>query len=282
MPFIQATDQTALFVTDRGAGRPMVLVHAWALDGRMWDRQVPDLVDAGHRVVTFDRRGHGRSDCPGRGYDLDALADDLAVVLDQLDLDAVTLVGHSLGAAEVVRYLTRHGQGRVAQVVLSAPVTPCLRKSDENPDGIEGAFLDASLRFLRDDVGSWVQAGTAGYFGVGREVSSLTLEQTQRTIIDTPLPVLLSTMAAFAEADLRHELTMIDRPALVLQGTADASAPIEVTGRPTAELLPRGRLTAFEGAGHGLYLADAAAYNDALLGFVAEAGQVAPDRCRTS
>jgi pimeloyl-ACP methyl ester carboxylesterase len=271
MPFIEATGGTALFVTDWGAGRPVVLVHAWGLNSGMWDRQVPDLVDAGHRVVTFDRRGHGRSDRPGGGYDLDTLADDLACVLDHLDLDEVTIVGHSLGAAEVVRYLTRHTQRRVAQVVLSAPVTPCLRWSDQNPGGIEGALLDASCQSLRDDVGTWVEAGTAAYFGVGRAVSSLALDWTQRAIIDTPLPVLLATMASFTEADLRHELTMIDRPTLVLHGTADASAPFEVTGRPTAALLPEGRLIAFEGAGHGLYLADASAYNHELLRFVAGA-----------
>jgi pimeloyl-ACP methyl ester carboxylesterase len=270
MPFLETADQTSLFVTEWGAGPPVVLVHAWALNGRMWDRQVPDLIDAGHRVVTLDRRGHGRSDCPGDGYDLDTLADDLALVLDRMDLDDVALVGHSLGAAEVVRYLTRHGQDRVARVVLSAPVTPCLRKSDDNPGGIDGAFLDASRDALRADVGAWIEAGTAGYFGVGREVAPLAVEWTRRTIVDTPLPVLLATMAAFADADLRPELEKVDRPTLVLHGTADASAPFEVTGKPTAELLPQGRLVTFEGAGHGLYLADAERYNEELRIFLAE------------
>ncbi|WP_285780851.1 alpha/beta hydrolase, partial [Microtetraspora sp. NBRC 13810] len=253
----------------RPGGRTFVFAHAWALNSGMWHYQIPELLAAGSRCVVFDRRGHGRSDLPGRGYGLDRLADDLADLLDHLDLRDVVLVGHSLGAAEVVRHLSRRGEERVAGVVLSAPTTPCLLRTDDNADGpVAAADFAALQQVMRRDMGAFV-AGTshADYFGPAYEVSAGLGDWTHRQFFDTPLQVLLSTQEAFITADQRQELAEIRIPALVIQGDADRSAPIELTGRRTHALLPDARLVVLEGAGHGLYMSDPGRYNAELLRF---------------
>ena len=272
MPFFDSNDGSRLFFTDWGAGDDaVVLVHAWALNSDMWNYQIPALVDAGYRVLTFDRRGHGRSDRPGRGYDMDTLADDLAALIEHLDLRGITVVGHSMGAAEVVRFVTRHGSSRVDRIVLSAPTTPMLLKTADNPAGIDPAVLAASRQLMMRDLGSWVEAGTSGYWGtpaIEAEVSAAMTDWTKRAILDTPLPIALATSAAFATADFRAELATITVPALVIHGDADQSAPVDLTGRPSAALLPNSRLVVFEGAGHGLYFSQGERYNAELVNFI--------------
>lgn len=132
---IRTRDGMRLFHRDWGQGRPMVFVHSWAMSSAMWAYQVAHLSEQGFRCIAYDRRGHGRSDPTSRGFDIDTLADDLAAVIDQLGLEDVTLVGHSMGCGEIVRYLTRHGSRRVAKVVLLAPVTPCVLAKEDNPFG---------------------------------------------------------------------------------------------------------------------------------------------------
>jgi non-heme chloroperoxidase len=271
MPFFDATDGTRLFYAEAGgtSGRTFVFAHAWALNSGMWHYQIPDLLAAGMRCVIFDRRGHGRSDLPGRGYGLDRLADDLADLLAHLDLRDVVLVGHSLGAAEAVRYLSRHGDERVSGVVLSAPTTPFLLRTDDNPDGpVDEAALEALQQVMRRDIGAFV-AGTphADYFGSGYAVSGGLGDWTRRQFFDTPVQVLLSTNEVVVRADQRDELRKITAPALVIQGDADRSAPIDLTGRRTCALLPDARLAVLEGAGHGLYMSDPGRYNAEILDF---------------
>src|SRR5829696_3175966 len=149
MPFMQTTDATSLFYSDWGEGKAAVFAHAWALNSDMWAYQLPDLTDAGLRCVTYDRRGHGRSDRPRDGYDYDTFADDLASLIELLDLHEITLIGHSLGCSEIIRYLSRHGDARVERVVLLAPTTPMLRKAVDNPDGLDEGVLAASAAALK-------------------------------------------------------------------------------------------------------------------------------------
>src|SRR4051812_33881948 len=271
MPYFETNDGTQLFFTDWGAGQPVVLVHAWALNSDMWNAQIPAFTDAGYRCITFARRGHGRSARPADCYDLNTLADDLAAVIDRLDLAGVTLVGHSMGAAEVVRYLTRHGDGAADRIVLSAGTLPMLMKTADNPEGIDPSFLAAGRALMTRDVGAWIEASAAGYWGIDTveaQVSAAMTDWTKRTIIDTPLPVLLATSAAFATADQRPELAALAVPTLVIHGDADQSAPIDLTGRRTAALVPGCRFVVMEGAGHGLYFSQADRYNAELLAFV--------------
>jgi non-heme chloroperoxidase len=269
MPYIKTADQFSLFYTDYPGDDPVVFAHAWALNGDMWSYQLADLMTAGFRCITYDRRGHGRSDRPPTGYDMDTLADDLAAVIERLDLSGITLVGHSMGAAEAVRYLSRHGSGRIARLVLSGTVTPMLLQSPDNPDGIPEDLAAQSRAVMLRDIGDWMEiSGTTEYFYGEHRVSQHLQDWTLNTIAAVPVPILTKTSDAFVRADFRSELTELTVPTLVIHGTADASAPIDLTARKTASLIPNSRLVTIDGAGHGLYLSESRRYNTALLEFI--------------
>jgi len=270
MPFASAADGTQLHFTDWGepGARPVLLVHGFGASQAMWNSQIAGLVDAGLRCVTFDRRGHGRSDVPGRGYDLDTLAGDIAVVTRHLDLAEVVLVGHSLGAAEAIRYLAAHADGRVAGLVLSAPSAPVLRRGPGNPGGIDPDVFRQARQALRDDAGAAIQSmSTEDFLGPGHAVSALQTDATRRQALDLPLPVLLATFDANAAVDLRADLAGIDVPTLVIQGDADKNNPLELTGRRAAELIPGAALVILGGAGHGLYRSEAKRYTAEIVNF---------------
>lgn len=268
MATFQTTDGTTLFHTEWGAGQPVVFAHSWGLNSDMWNYQVPDLVDAGCRCIVYDRRGHGRSERVGHGYDCDTLAGDLAALIEHLDLRDVTLVAHSFGAKEAVRYIANHGAERVARVVLVAPTTPYLLRTPDNPQGADRAFFEATAAALRRDVGQWCTDNAGPFFGTDTWVSSATLDWTLRMIVDTPLQVLLDTLWANVETDCREDLRRFPVPTLVLHGDADASAPLEITGRPTAALLPDGELKVYPDTGHGLYVSEHDRVNADVLAFI--------------
>ena len=270
MPFIETADRTSLFVTEWGSGPPVVFTHAWGLRSDQWTYQVPALADAGLRCVLYDRRGHGRSDRPAAGYDIDTLADDLAAVIDHFDLHEATLVAHSLGSKKAIRYLTRHGEGRIARLILIAPITPLLRRTTDNPDGLDPALIDANYAAVAANVPKWCADFEAAgpYFGSSLGGSQGLIDWTTRMIVDTPLPVLLETLKVNADVDMRTELQEIQVPALIVHGDQDASAPIDLTGRKTAELIGGATLTVYPGAGHGLYASDHDTLNADLLAFI--------------
>jgi non-heme chloroperoxidase len=270
MPYITTAEQVSLFYTDYPGRDPVVFAHAWGLTGDMWNYQLPDLMAAGLRCITYDRRGHGRSDRPGTGYDIDTLADDLGALIERLDLFGITLIGHSIGAAEVVRYVTRHGAGRIDRIVLSGTVTPMLLQSADNPDGIPASAAAQARAVMTRDIGDWMEmSGKAEYFYGEHPVSQQLLDWTLSKIADVPVPILAQTSDAFVRADFRSELTRLTVPTLVIHGTADASAPIALTGYKTAALIPDCRSTWIDGAGHGLYVSETPRYNAALLDFIA-------------
>jgi len=270
MPLIETTDRTGLFVTDWGSGPPVVFTHAWGLRSDQWNYQVPALAAAGLRCVRYDRRGHGRSDRPATGYDIDTLADDLAAVIDHFELRDATLIAHSLGSKEAIRYLTRHGDARIARLVLIAPTTPLLRRSPDNPDGVDPALIEANYQAVAADVPKWCADFEAAgpYFGSSPGGSQGLADWTIRMIVDTPLPVLLETLKLNADSDMRADLQKVQIPTLIFHGDRDASAPIALTGRKTAELIPGASLTVYPGAGHGLYASDHDALNADLLAFI--------------
>ena len=270
MPFIETADRTSLFVTDWGSGPPLVFTHAWGLRSDQWNYQIPALAEAGLRCVLYDRRGHGRSDRPATGYDIDTLADDLATVIDNFGLREATLVAHSLGSKEAIRYLTRHGDARIARLVLIAPVTLLLRRTVDNPDGLDPALIDANYAAVAANVPKWCADFEAAgpYFGTSPGASPGLVDWTIRMIVDTPLPVLLATLKVNADVDMRAELSKIQVPALIMHGDQDASAPIALTGRKTAELIGGATLTVYPGAGHGLYASDHDALNADLVAFI--------------
>jgi pimeloyl-ACP methyl ester carboxylesterase len=273
MPYIETADGTSLFSTEWGGGAPVVFTHAWGLRSDAWDYQVPVLAEAGLRCVLYDRRGHGRSDQPATGYDLDRLADDLAAVIENLDLHDITLVGHSLGTRELVRYLTRHGDARVARMVLVAPTTPALRRSADNPRGWDPALIDANYAAVAANVPQWCADFEAAgpYFGSSPGSSPGLVDWTTRMIVDTPLRVLLATLKLNTDINMTEELRKVGVPTLIVHGDQDASAPLELTGRKTAAIVDGAELIVYPGAGHGLYASDHQALNADLIAFIESA-----------
>jgi non-heme chloroperoxidase len=271
MPFVRTADDVSLFFRDWGEGEPVVFCAAWALSGIAWQYQMIGVVDSGRRAVAYDRRGHGRSDDPGRGYDYDTLADDLASVLEYLDLQDVTLVAHSMGSGEAVRYLTRHSDGRVARLMLLAPTTPFILKTPDNQDGVDAQLFAARRDEWRRDFGRWILENEAPYFGDGLpgcEVSPLLRDWTKADMLATTLQAAIEFQRSAVGTDFRDELSALSLPTLIAQGDADASAPLPLTGMRTAELIANCRLQVYENAPHGLYLTHRERVNSDLLAFI--------------
>jgi len=261
-----------LHYEDHGAGRPVVLIHGWPLSGRSWERQVPALVDAGHRVVTYDRRGFGRSSQPWDGYDYDTFTADLHALLEHLDLNDVALVGFSMGGGEVARYLGTHGSARVSRAVFAAAVPPYLYKSADNP---EGGIDDATIAQFQDGVTgdrlAFLEEFTRNFFSAeGRLLVSEPLRAYARDIAAFASPKgTLDCITAFSRTDFRDDLAAIDVPTLVIHGDADAIVPLEVSGQRTADAIEGSTLVVVEGGPHGLNATHADEFNRALLDFLA-------------
>lgn len=262
---IVARDGTRLFHRDWGDGKPMVFLIGWTLTSESWAYQAADLSDQGLRCISYDRRGHGRSDDPGQGYDLDTLADDLAAVIDSLDLHDVTLVAHSFGALEATRYLSRHGSGRIARMVYLAAAGPCLGQKADNPHGAPRAYFEHSWKLWRADFPKWVDDNAEPYFvpGTSEGIKAWTKAQ----MVQCSMRATLDVGRILADADVRQELTRVRVPTLVIHGDKDASAPIDITGRRFAALIPGAELKVYEGAPHGLYITHMDRLNADLLAF---------------
>jgi non-heme chloroperoxidase len=200
MPHLETPGGTRLFHTDTGSGPPVLFVHAWSLSSAMWEYQVRAFVDAGFRCVAMDRRGHGRSDVPGSGYDLDTLAADLAALVEHLDLRDLTVVAHSMGTCEVTRYLAAHGTDRVARVAFLGAMTPHLAGA------VGTAFVEGMVADLVADRPRWFHDSAPAYFataGTGSWVSRALVDDGIRQILATPLEVQVATLRAFTGTDLR-------------------------------------------------------------------------------
>jgi non-heme chloroperoxidase len=250
--FVTAKDGTRLFVQDWGRGRPIVLLAAWTFNSNVWGSHIASFNENGFRCIAPDRRGHGRSDAPSNGYDADSLADDLAALLDQLDLRDVILVAHSMGSIEAVNYLARHGSGRISKLVLLAPVTPYLLKTDDNADGVPQAAVEAQRRAIARDFPGWIAENEAPFF------TPQTIAETRAWIktmmLDVALPVALACRDTIASTDLRAAAGKIDRRTLIVHGDKDASAPLPITGAKTARLIGGSKLVVIAGAPHCLVL----------------------------
>jgi pimeloyl-ACP methyl ester carboxylesterase len=271
MPFVQTEPDVSLFYRDWGAGAPVLFCAAWALSSVAWQYQMMSVVDGGRRAVAYDRRGHGRSDDPGRGYDYDTLSEDLATVIESLDLQDLTLVAHSMASGEVVRYLSRHGEDRVARVVLLAPTTPFLLKTDDNPVGVDGELFAERREEWRQDFARWIMDNESPYFGDGLpgcSVSPLLREWTRADMLAASLQAVIDFQLAASQTDFRAELSRLGLPTLVVQGDGDASAPLALTGARTGELVPDCQLIVYENAPHGLYLTHRDRLNGDLRAFV--------------
>lgn len=266
--FIETPDGVKLAYTDWGSGQPVVFIHAWALPSPMWDYQIGALSEQGLRCIAYDRRGHGRSSKPSSGYDCDTLADDLSALLTQLDLHGVTLVSHSFGSGEAVRYLTRHGASRIERIALIAPAAlPFVMKTSDNPNGIPAEHLEFfRTKVLQSDFPKWLEDGKKAFFVA--DTSPSLQDWVKQLMLTTPLPVAVETNRRITSTDFRKELPGITVPTLIIHGDMDVSAPIDLTGRPTAALIPGAQFKLYERAPHGLFLTHKDRLNADLIGFI--------------
>ncbi|GGW46320.1 arylesterase [Streptomyces lucensis JCM 4490] len=259
MPYFESpVDGTRLYYADHGPadGPVAVFVASSYLGHEMWEYQTLPLAEAGYRCVAVDRRGHGRSDDVWSGYDLDTLADDLNGLLDHLDLRGATLIGHSVGTAEVVRSLTRHGSARVDRVALVAGVSPGVVRSPNLPEGIDPAAVRADDELFRRDRPAWFNATADDFFAVqrpGNDVSPAYVHHLiDRCLVATPRAS-DGIRAVVAALDLTEELPALDVPVLVVHGSHDVFAPLALTGERAALLVPDAVLKVYENGGHGLF-----------------------------
>jgi non-heme chloroperoxidase len=271
MPRIAAQDGTSLFVQDFGSGPPVVLIHGWPLSADMWEYQVPDLLDAGFRVVAYDRRGFGRSDQPGSGYDYDTLADDLDSVLRATKLENAALVGFSMGGGEVARYMSRHGGHGVSRAVLMGAVTPSLAQSERNPDGVPASAMAKIMEGLAEDRPAFLAGFGKQFFGAGPltfSISSPMLDWAQMLALQGSALATRRCAQAFGETDFSADMAAFRVPTLIQHGTADDIVPIDATARRAAAMIAGAELVAYDGAPHALFYTARRQVNQDLIRFL--------------
>ncbi|CAL9660111.1 alpha/beta fold hydrolase [Streptomyces sp. enrichment culture] len=276
MPFITVGQENSaaidLYYEDQGTGRPVVLFHGYPLDGRSWEKQTAALLDAGYRVVTYDRRGFGRSSQPTTGYDYDTFAADLNAVMETLDLHGAVLVGFSMGTGEVARYVSTYGSSRVAKVAFLASLEPYLLKTDDNPVGAAPIeFFQGIVDTVKADRYAYYTAFYQDFYNLDETLGSRISEEAVRNSWNVAAAGGAHAAAAAPLTwftDFREDLPRIDVPALILHGTADRILPIDSTGRPFHKALPSADYVEVEGAPHGLLWTHAEEVNKALLGFL--------------
>ena len=256
---------------DHGAGQPVVLIHGYPLSGRAWDKQVPALLKAGYRVITYDRRGFGQSSQPTSGYDYDTFAADLNTLLDHLDLRDAVLVGHSMGTGEVTRYLGTRGSARVAKGVLVSPIPPFLLQTADNPDGVPQGLFDGFVQAAQADTPAWMKGFLDNFYNFDTLRGTLVSDQAWQASWN--LAVTASATAAVAciptwATDFRADLPEIDVPVLVVQGDADQVLPLDKTGQRLPGLIKDVQLVVIEGGPHAIPWTHADQVNTALLDFI--------------
>jgi non-heme chloroperoxidase len=274
MPKLKTNDDQALYFEDHGSGRPVVLIHGWPLSGRSWEYQLAPLVDAGYRVITYDRRGFGSSSQPWTGYDYDTFAGDLNELLTTLDVQDATLVGFSMGGGEVARYISRHGTERVHSAVFVSAVPPYLYKSDDNPDGgLDDATIEQFQQGVIGDRIAFVEGFVEMFLAAG-DTTDLVSEAQKRYLVQIASSAsakgTLDCVNAFGRTDFRGDLARVDVPTLVIHGDSDGIVPFEVSGKRTHETVAGSELVLIEGGPHGLNATHAPQFNAALLAFLAK------------
>ncbi|WP_455274935.1 alpha/beta fold hydrolase [Rhizobium herbae] len=271
MPFIDTKDGTRLFYKDWGQGQPVVFSHGWPQNADAFDDQMLFLGSRGFRCIAHDRRGHGRSDQPWHGYDYDTFADDLLAIVEHLDLHDVIHIGHSMGGAEIVRYIARHGGKRVSKIVLLATMLPIMLRSAANPfgrdlaefDELRGRLVLNRSQFLRDIAG-WFYGTSRS----GAEISQGISDAFWRQGMQAGLKAIYDCIATFSESDLTEDMKSIRVPTLFLHGSDDRFCPAEGSALLAAEYIKGAELKIYQGAGHGFCLMEKDCINSDLLVFM--------------
>jgi non-heme chloroperoxidase len=261
-----------LYYEDHGSGKPVVLIHGWPLSGASWEKQVAALLPAGHRVITYDRRGFGKSSQPATGYDYDTFADDLHKLLTTLELRDVALVGFSMGAGEVARYLGKYGSERVRKAVFIAGVPPFLLKTSDNPVGVDGSVFEGIKKAITADRLAFLSEFLANFYNFdilgGKRVTDKVVQANWNVAAGASAKGTLDCVTAWV-TDFRKDLRRVDVPALVIHGDADRILPIASTGIPLSKSVKGARLITLEGGPHGVLWTHADQVNSALVDFLA-------------
>jgi len=260
-----------LYYEDHGSGKPVVLIHGWPLSGASWEKQVAALLAGGHRVITYDRRGFGRSSQPSIGYEYDTFAEDLNKLLSTLDLRDVALVGFSMGGGEVARYLGAHGSDRVRKAVFISSVPPFLLKTADNPAGVDGTVFDGIKRAIAADRLAFLSEFLRNFYNVdvlgGKLISEQVVQQSWNVAAGASAKGSLDCVTAWY-TDFRKDLPKIDVPTLVIHGDADRIVPIAASGELTAKAVKGARKVVIQGGPHGLTWTHADQVNKELLDFL--------------
>ncbi len=261
-----------LYYEDHGSGQPVVLIHGYPLDGSSWDKQATALLEAGYRVITYDRRGFGKSSKTTSGYDYDTFAADLNTLLNRLELNNAVLVGFSMGTGEVARYLSTYGSARVARAAFLGSLGPFLLKTDDNPDGVPQEVFDGLTAAVTADRYAFFTEFFKNFYNTDTFLGTPRLSQ---EVLDASWKIASEAGATASVAaqptwltDFRGDIPRIGVPALIVHGTADNILPIDATGRRFAKALPSADYVEIDGAPHGLLWTHAAEVNEALLAFL--------------
>jgi non-heme chloroperoxidase len=282
MPYISVGQENSapieLYYEDHGFGPPVVLIHGYPLSNRAWDKQLPVLLDAGCRVISYDRRGFGHSSQPASGYDYDTFAADLATIMDELDLSDATIVGHSMGTGEVTRYLSRYGSARVSRGVLMSPIPPFLLQTDDNPEGIPGSVFEGFMKEARADAPAWMKGFLENFYNYDENRGKLVSEQAFNASWNIAVGAsAIATVACIPtwETDFRDDLGRLDVPILVIDGDADNVLPYEKTGKRLPGLISDMELVTIQGGPHAIAWTHTLQVNGALLDFIGAQTRVA-------
>lgn len=257
--------------SDYGTGNPVILISGWPLSKEMWEYQISDLVNSGHRVIAYDRRGFGKSSQPWDGYEYDTLTDDLKAIIDHLQLDNITLVGFSMGGGEVVRYFSRHkGKGVIKAVLISA-ITPYMLKTETNPEGVPQEVFDTMAKEMQDDRIGFLEEFGKTFFGVSTFNNPLStpLLEYYRMLCSLASPRATSECAhAFATTDFRDEMRNVNVPTLIIHGNEDKTVPMTATGTQSSMLIKENNFIVYGGEPHGLFYTNRKQLNKDLINFL--------------
>ncbi len=275
MPKIQSKqsngDVINLYYEDLGTGKNVVFIHGWPLSGSMWEYQITQLPQQGLRCITYDRRGFGHSDKPVGPYDYNTLAADLKAVLDELNLQNVTLVGFSMGGGEIAKYFSLYGGARISKVVLISAVVPYMLKTDDNPDGVPQEVFDGMLKQMTDDRPAFLEGFNKDFFGVSllsHPVSDALLQQSANEAMRASPIATIECAKSFSSTDFRADVATINVPTLIIHGDADKTVPIAPTGNKSANQIPGAKYIIYEGEPHGLWFTAKERLNQDLIDFI--------------
>jgi non-heme chloroperoxidase len=282
MPYVTVGKENSgnidLYYEDHGAGKPVVLIHGYPLSGRAWEKQLPVLLDAGYRVITYDRRGFGQSSQPTTGYNYDTFAEDLHKLVIQLELRDFALVGFSMGGGEVARYLGKYGSKAVSKAVFISSVPPFLLKTPDNPEGVDGSVFDGIQKAIVADRYAFFTEFFKNFYDtdflLGKRVSEQAVQSSWNIASGASATASLACVPTWHE-DFRRDLTRVDVPTLVIHGDADRIVPITASGSRTAKLIRGARLVVVKDGPHCITWTHANEVNDELVTFLGEGKRAA-------